>query len=172
MNITIQTPYAQADRYTGIWANEEERINFRKEPDRALRCTISLCSYAIKRVSIKDSVSRLHHLFESNSGGHGCFVKPRQNQRGRDDEYHLIPLAGRRAFASRAALAGVFCTASTNFLSSRAGAGTIPRMAAKSRLLSATPSSFQKGLWCSSQPWNFPAASTSRNPTPTRRGLS
>ncbi|MFQ9798743.1 MAG: hypothetical protein ACLR23_07115 [Clostridia bacterium] len=76
MNITIQTPYAQADRYTGIWANEEERINFRKEPDRALRCTISFAAMQLKEYLIKDSVSRLHHLFESNSGGHGCFVKP------------------------------------------------------------------------------------------------
>ena len=53
MNITIQTPYAQADRYTGIWANEEERINFRKEPDRALRCTISFAAMQLKEYLLK-----------------------------------------------------------------------------------------------------------------------
>ena len=94
MNITIQTPYAQADRYTGIWANEEERINFRKEPDRALRCTISFAAMQLKEYLLK-TLSHASITFSNQTAADTDVLLSLDKISGDcDDEYHLIPLAG------------------------------------------------------------------------------
>ena len=44
MQIAIILPYPDAEQYVHLWAHEEERINFRSEPDRAERCTLSFAA--------------------------------------------------------------------------------------------------------------------------------
>lgn len=82
MNIMIQTPYAQADRYTGIWANEEERINFRKEPDRALRCTISFAAMQLKEYLVKMLPHASITFSNQAAANTGYFGKSGKDQRG------------------------------------------------------------------------------------------
>lgn len=59
--IQIVLPYEDAPRYYKIWAHEEKEIDFRKDPERAVRCTLSfaaeeLCSYLAK-MGMKAEVS-------------------------------------------------------------------------------------------------------------------
>lgn len=42
--IRIILPYHEASRYYRLWAHEEEKINFRKEPKLAARCTLSFAA--------------------------------------------------------------------------------------------------------------------------------
>ena len=93
MNITIQTPYAQADRYTGIWANEEERINFRKEPDRALRCTISFAAVQLKDYLLR-TLTNASVVFSDRAAADTDVLLILDTDDGNcDDEYRLTPIS-------------------------------------------------------------------------------
>lgn len=59
--IGIVLPYGDAPRLYQVWAHEENSINFRKEPERAARCTISfaaeeLCQY-LNRIGLAARVT-------------------------------------------------------------------------------------------------------------------
>lgn len=64
MKITIVLPYKNADISYRLWAHEEEKINFRKEKEKATRCTVSfaaeeLWSY-LSKMGFEVTVSELH----------------------------------------------------------------------------------------------------------------
>lgn len=44
MKIIIVNPFDGADKLTRVWANEEEKIDFRAEPLKAARCTLSFAA--------------------------------------------------------------------------------------------------------------------------------
>ncbi len=67
--ITIVIPYEGAERYTGIWATEEERIDFRREQERACRCTLSFAATELKHyLSLTLTQSEIRF---SSKGGEG-----------------------------------------------------------------------------------------------------
>lgn len=49
MKITIAIPYPDAHKSTLLWAGEEKGIDFRKEPGRAARCTLSFAAAELGR---------------------------------------------------------------------------------------------------------------------------
>ena len=49
MEIKIIVPFEDAERQTGIWAAEEETIDFRREPERAARCTTAFAATELKQ---------------------------------------------------------------------------------------------------------------------------
>ena len=49
MKITIAIPYPDAHKSTLLWAGEEKGIDFRKEPVRAARCTLSFAASELGR---------------------------------------------------------------------------------------------------------------------------
>lgn len=44
LHIFLNLPYPDATPYVSLWANEEEKINFRTETDRADRCTLAFAA--------------------------------------------------------------------------------------------------------------------------------
>ena len=44
MKIIIVNPFEGADKLTRVWANEEDKIDFRAEPLKAARCTLSFAA--------------------------------------------------------------------------------------------------------------------------------
>lgn len=48
MQISIVVPFEGSQRETPLWAHEEERIDFRREPDRAARCTVSFAAMELR----------------------------------------------------------------------------------------------------------------------------
>ena len=49
MDIILTLPYPDAAKYATIWASEEEQIDFRGEPDRADRCTLSFAACELQK---------------------------------------------------------------------------------------------------------------------------
>lgn len=48
MHIQIILPFAHCEKKAAVWANEERFINFRNEPERAARCTMSFAATELK----------------------------------------------------------------------------------------------------------------------------
>lgn len=61
MNIHIVLPYRDADTQYRIWAGEEDDIDFRKEPERAARCTVCFAATELEdylsKIGFRVSVS-------------------------------------------------------------------------------------------------------------------
>jgi hypothetical protein len=49
MNISIVVPFPGAERETAVWADAERQIDFRRDPERAARCTAAFAALELKR---------------------------------------------------------------------------------------------------------------------------
>lgn len=49
LEIFVTLPYPDAAKYAAIWASEEERIDFRRESDRAERCTLAFAACELQK---------------------------------------------------------------------------------------------------------------------------
>lgn len=90
--ITIVIPYEGAERYTGIWATEEERIDFRREQERACRCTLSFAATELKHyLSLTLTQSEIRF---SSKGGEGFQIYLSLTAGECEDDYRLLPCEG------------------------------------------------------------------------------
>jgi len=92
MTIVIELPFSSADKSTVIWANEEDKIDFMKEPARAARCTLSFAA-----VELKDHLSKIidaEIVFASQSNGNDMRIKlDIQDSSSKNGAFIIEPLA-------------------------------------------------------------------------------
>lgn len=92
--ISIVIPYKEAESLTAVWAREEARIDFRKETERAARCTTAFAAVELKKylqkTLVEAEVSFLSHLPEEN-----FFISLRiVHKASKDDRYSIEPCPG------------------------------------------------------------------------------
>jgi hypothetical protein len=93
MKISIVVPYADASQQFKFWAVEEKQVDFRKDPERAARCTISFA--ALELSSFLSNTLEDPAISISSKTEHGCFnihlkvIDPAS----RDDRFCLDPNA-------------------------------------------------------------------------------
>lgn len=92
VKVTIVLPFDGAERYTGIWASEEERIDFRKELKRARRCTLSFAGMELKKYLLL-TLREAEIVFSSRIPEEGLAIVLDTAQGACEDEYRLIPLS-------------------------------------------------------------------------------
>ncbi|MEI6425704.1 MAG: hypothetical protein WCP55_26050, partial [Lentisphaerota bacterium] len=92
MTIVIELPFSGADKSTVIWANEEDKIDFMKEPARAARCTLSFAA-----VELKNHLSKIidaEIVFASQSNGNDMRIKlDIQDSSSKNGAFIFEPLA-------------------------------------------------------------------------------
>ena len=92
MNICIVVPYPNADQLTPIWSEEQSRIDFRAEPDRAARCTSAFAAMELKR-HLERSVCGSSVVFASQPADSGDVIELGiADSASRDDGYELDPI--------------------------------------------------------------------------------
>lgn len=73
-NLTIIVPFAGAEKETAVWAREEARIDFRRDPERAARCTTAFAAIELKRC-LEHSVSGAKVSFASGRPNDGFCIE-------------------------------------------------------------------------------------------------
>lgn len=92
MNTTIILPFADAESRTAIWADEEEKIDFRCEHDRAARCTTAFGAMELKRYLVRTVVFAISVSFCSRRPSKGFFIELRiRDHASKDERFSLIP---------------------------------------------------------------------------------
>ena len=74
MKIIVVVPFVNAEKETAVWANEEDRIDFRHEHERAARCTTAFAAVELKSF-LERSVSCVTVSFESGRPMNSVFIE-------------------------------------------------------------------------------------------------
>ncbi len=92
MNIKIVLPFEDAERQTELWAREEEKIDFRCEPERAARCTTAFAAAELKnylsRTLTESKISYTHRPEPAGFNLHLHVV----DQAGKNETFTLEPV--------------------------------------------------------------------------------
>ena len=91
--IVICVPYDGAEKLIPVWANDEDRINFRTEQMEAARCTLSFAAVELKSYLAR-TVDESDISFSSVNSGDGFFIcLTALDQSGKKDSFVLEPLS-------------------------------------------------------------------------------
>jgi len=92
--IDILLPFPGAELQTGNWAKEERHIDFRREKERAARCTISYAAVELKTYLEKTLQEADVRFAEKCSEGRFAICLAVEDYASKDDSYQLIPKNG------------------------------------------------------------------------------
>lgn len=94
MDMIIIVPFAGAQSSTYVWACEEKKIDFRREPERAARCTVSFAAVELKQY-LSRTLEDVSITFISKRKECGFYVELQVADYGsKDDGFTLKPLDG------------------------------------------------------------------------------
>jgi hypothetical protein len=74
MEIIIVVPYTAAEKETAVWANDEDKIDFRKEVEQAARCTTAFAAVELKHFLLRTIIDAIIS-FSSKRPSHGLFIE-------------------------------------------------------------------------------------------------
>ena len=101
MKIDIILQFAGAEKYTGNWAREEKYIDFRCEPEKATRCTVSYAAEELKKYLNKTLIkAEIRYATKASQDRFAIFLVA-ENFDTKDDSYELIP--GKQSFVIKGA---------------------------------------------------------------------
>ncbi|MCU0772537.1 MAG: DUF4838 domain-containing protein [Verrucomicrobia bacterium] len=89
--LAIVLPYAGARRFTPVWAAAESRVDFRRQPRAAVRCTLAFAAVELERF-LKRALPDLEVVFAQRPPrtGHALILEV-NDPASRDSGFELIP---------------------------------------------------------------------------------
>ncbi len=89
--ICIVVPFEGAEKYTPIWAFEESGIDFRKEVEKAARCTSAFAAVELKKYLLR-TLSSVHISFSSTPPSHDFFIELQlMDKKSKNEQFYLEP---------------------------------------------------------------------------------
>lgn len=94
MDITVIVHYPGAEEQTATWSEEEQQINFARDPDRGARCTTTFAAMELKRY-LERTISDIRISFAERSPRVGFFIDLRiQDPSSKKQGFTLKPCKG------------------------------------------------------------------------------
>jgi hypothetical protein len=94
MQISIVLPYPEAERLAMLWAGEEADIDFRRDPDRAARCTLAFAATELQHFLGRTLPAAGLRVGSSSAAGDVTVELRVDDPASKDDRFSLEPIPG------------------------------------------------------------------------------